>query len=63
MSEKPSSRSTTRREIVKAVFVAPAIITFAVTPTFASAGSQDHQPHDRGCERHDTNGRPHPADD
>ena len=53
MSEKPTSRSTTRREIVKAAFVAPAIITLAVTPAFASAGSHDHEPRDGDRERHD----------
>jgi hypothetical protein len=42
-SEKPTSRSTTRREIPKAAFVAPAIITLAITPAFASAGSQDRE--------------------
>ena len=47
MSENPSSRGTTRRDIVKAAFVAPAIITLAVTPSFASAGSRDHEPRER----------------
>jgi hypothetical protein len=61
--EKPTSRSTTRREIVKAAFVAPAIITLAVTPAFASAGSRDHEPRERDRDRHETRPRPRRGDD
>ncbi len=43
MSEKLGSRSTTRGEIVKAPFVAPAIVTVTLMPAVASAGSRHHE--------------------
>ena len=40
MSEDLKGQETTRREILrKSVFVAPAILTLAAVPSFASAGS------------------------
>ena len=52
MSEKPNSKSTTRREVLKkAAFVAPSIITLTAKPAFASAGSQDHESRDRDRDR------------
>jgi hypothetical protein len=62
-SEKPTSRSTTRREIVKAAFVAPAIITLAVMPAFASAGSRDYEPREHDRDRHEKKHRPRRGDD
>lgn len=48
MSDKPRARGTTRREVLtKAAFVAPAILSLAAAPSFASAGSRAHDPHDR----------------
>ena len=58
MSEKPQSRSTTRREILKkAAFVAPTILTLAATPSFASVGSRDHEPREHDRDRHEK--KPH----
>jgi len=54
MSEKVTSPNTTRREVLKkAVFVAPTIITRPATPSFASAGSRDHEPHEHDRDRHE----------
>ena len=57
MSEKPSSRST-RREIVKAPFVAPNIITLPLTPTLAGVGSRDQEPRERDSDQHEKTHRP-----
>jgi len=53
MSEKPSSRSTTRREIVKAPFVAPNIITLPLMPALADGGSRDHEAGQRDRNQHE----------
>jgi len=43
MSEGFKGQETTRREVLrKSVFVAPAILTLAAVPSFASAGSGPH---------------------
>jgi len=65
MSEKVTSQNTTRREILKkAAFVAPTIITLAAAPSFASAGSRDHEPRERDHDRHETkHHRPRRGDD
>jgi hypothetical protein len=65
MSEKVTSQNTTRREILKkAAFVAPTIITLAATPSFASAGSRDHEPRERDHDRHEKkHHRPRGGDD
>ena len=62
MSEKPSSRSTTRREIVKAPFVPPTIITWPLTPALAGAGSRDHEPREHDRDGHETTHRPSRSD-
>jgi hypothetical protein len=56
MSEKLGPRSTTEGEIVKAPFVAPAIVTLALTPVVASAGSRDHEMRERARD-HNSHGK------
>ena len=41
MSDEPTAE-TTRREVLKTIFVAPAILTLPAIPSFASAGSGTH---------------------
>lgn len=49
MSEELGPRESTRREILrKAAFVAPAVLTLAAAPSFASAGSDGGHERDRG---------------
>jgi hypothetical protein len=54
MSEKTIARSTTRRETVKAPFVAPTIITWSLTPPLA----RDHAPRERDRAQHEEIPRP-----
>jgi hypothetical protein len=58
MSEKTIARSTTRRETVKAPFVAPTIITWSLTPPLAGVGSRDHAPRERDRAQHEEIPRP-----
>jgi hypothetical protein len=60
MSEKPTSHSATRRAVVKAVFVAPAIITRALTPELASARWRDGEPRERAGDRDPHDAAHHP---
>ena len=34
---------TTRRDVLRAAFIAPAVLTFPIVPSFASAGSTQYQ--------------------
>jgi hypothetical protein len=69
MADKSRPKPTTRRELLtKAVFVAPAILTLAAAPAFASAGSsapdRDRDRHgDRHEDRHEKKRRRHHRDD
>lgn len=38
----------TRRDVLKRAFVAPAILTLAAVPSYASAGSSSHVHEDQG---------------
>ena len=48
MSDDLKGQETTRREVLrKSVFVAPAILTLAAVPSFASAGSGNYDDKDK----------------